>query len=69
MEDKTKYFPQTLAALQSLQETVATLEKAANASISENRKLKDRLSNLHTQINDKVSRIDAIIDSLTGATK
>lgn len=69
MEDKAKYFPQTLAALQSLQETTAVLEEAARDSVSENRKLKDKISNLRTRINNEVSRIDAVINNLSGAAK
>lgn len=69
MEDKAKYFPQTLAALQSLQETAAVLEKAARDSVSENRKLKDKISNLRTRIDNEVSRIDAVINNLSGAAK
>ena len=69
MEDKAKYFPQTLAALQSLQETAAVLEEAAWDSVSENRKLKDKISNLRTRIDNEVSRIDAVINNLSGAAK
>ncbi len=69
MEDKAKYFPQTLAALQSLQETAAVLEEAARDSVSENRKLKDKISNLRIRIDNEVSRIDAVINNLSGAAK
>ena len=37
METKAKYFPQTAAALQSLQETAAELKQAAEHSAAQNK--------------------------------
>lgn len=69
MEDKAKYFPQTVAALQSLQETAALLTDAARSSTRKSRKTADKLQDLRRQIAEKAARIDAVITKLSGADK
>ena len=69
MEDKAKYFPQTVAALQSLQETAALLADAARSSTRKSRKTADKLQDLRRQIAEKAARIDAVITKLSGADK
>lgn len=69
MEPKAKYFPQTAAALQSLQETAALLEQSAARSVAQNKELTDKLDSLRRQIADKAARIDAVIASLGKAVK
>lgn len=69
MEDKAKYFPQTVAALQSLQETAALLADAARSSTRESRKTADKLQDLRRQIAEKAARLDAVITKLSGAEK
>ena len=69
METKAKYFPQTAAALQSLQETAAELKQAAEHSAAQNKNQADKLSVLLHQIADKAVRIDAVIASLGKAVK
>ena len=71
MEPKAKYFPQTAAALQSLQETAAELKQAAEHSAAQNKNQAENpeLSVLRHQIADKAARIDAVIASLGKAVK
>ena len=69
METKAKYFPQTAAALQSLQETAAELKQAAEHSAAQNKNQADKLSVLRHQIAVKAVRIDAVIASLGKAVK
>lgn len=69
MEPKAKYFPQTAAALQSLQETAALLEQSAARSVAQNKELTDKLDSLRRQIADKTARIDAVIATLDKAVK
>ncbi len=69
MEDKAKYFPQTVAALQSLQETAALLVDTAQSSTRKSRKTADKLQDLRRQIAEKAARLDAVITKLSGADK
>lgn len=69
MESNAKYFPQTRAALQSLKETAALLDEAADKNVSKNTELNEKLTALHQQINEKVSRIDSVIETLSKAVK
>ena len=69
MESNAKYFPQTSAALQSLKETAALLDEAASESTAKNNELNEKLTILRQQINEKVSRIDSVIETLSKAVK
>lgn len=69
MEPKAKYFPQTTAALQVLQETAALLEQSASHSATQNQELSAKLTNLRQQIADKTTRIDTVIATLSKAVK
>lgn len=69
MESNAKYFPQTSAALQSLKETAVLLDEAASESTSKNNELNEKLTTLRQQINEKVSRIDSVIETLSKAVK
>lgn len=69
MEDKAKYFPQTVAALQSLQETAALLADATQSSTRKSRQTADKLQDLRRQIAEKAARLDAVITKLSGAEK
>lgn len=69
MESNAKYFPQTSAALQSLKETVAQLDEIAGESVAKNNELSEKLTTLRQQINEKVSRIDSVIETLSKAVK
>lgn len=69
MESNAKYFPQTSAALQSLKETAALLDETASESTAKNNELNEKLTTLRQQINEKVSRIDSVIETLSKAVK
>lgn len=69
MEDKAKYFPQTVAALQSLQKTAALLADTAQSSTQKSRQTADKLQDLRRQIAEKAARLDAVITKLSGAEK
>lgn len=69
MEPKAKYFPQTAAALQLLQETATLLEQSAARSAAQSKELADKLDCLRRQIADKTARIDAVIATLDKAVK
>lgn len=69
MEDKAKYFPQTVAALQSLQKTAALLADTVQSSTRKSRQTADKLQDLRRQIAEKAARLDAVITKLSGAEK
>lgn len=69
MEDKAKYFPQTVAALQSLQKTAALLADTTQSSTRKSRQTADKLQDLRRQIAEKAARLDAVITKLSGAEK
>ncbi|MBR1372943.1 hypothetical protein IJ556_00645 [bacterium] len=69
MEDYSKDFTQTAGALESLRQTVESLDHDITVELASKDKLKEAVSHLKQELRDKAARIDSIIETLNGALK
>jgi len=69
MEQTSKYFSKTAAALQNLNTLAASLDIAAEEELTSKAELEANLTMLKEEIKQKAKRIDGIIENLNGALK